>query len=392
MLDTREDAVGEPERSQAFDQRPLFQRSLIVAAGPMANLLLAIVLYAGAAWVGVLEPEARLASPASGSPLERAGLKAGDRVSAICVGDHAAPDAASCDEVVSLVDLQWHITRAVINKQGFSLQVVSPGRSSERRVLVSLDGISTTLDESLMRRVGLRGAFSEPVVTRVIDGEAASAAGLVAGDRVESVDGVPMVDAATLRDAIRQYSRADGQAQQWRVQRDGRTLLIDVIPRRTLSADAQSPARVGALIGTAPASILVRRGPLDGVWDGVTRSLDMAGLTIRMMGRMVIGEASLKNLSGPLTIADAAGQSAERGVSHYLSFLAVVSVSLFVLNLLPLPMLDGGHLMYHLFEAVTGRAPTEVWLARLQRFGMILLLSIMALALTNDVLRFLGPN
>jgi len=126
--------------------------------------------------------------------------------------------------------------------------------------------------------------------------------------------------------------------------------------------------------------------------QGVSQSLEMSWLTIRMIGRMIIGEASLKQLSGPLTIADAAGQSAQRGATQYLGFLALVSVSLFVLNLVPLPMLDGGHLMYHLFEALTGRPPSEVWLERLQRIGMVLLLMLMAVALTNDVLRLLGPN
>jgi regulator of sigma E protease len=118
----------------------------------------------------------------------------------------------------------------------------------------------------------------------------------------------------------------------------------------------------------------------------------MSWLTVRMIGRMVIGEASLRQLSGPLTIADAAGQSVQRGAAQYLGFLALVSISLFVLNLVPLPMLDGGHLMYHLFEAFTGRPPSEVWLERLQRIGMVLLLMLMALALTNDVIRLLGLN
>ncbi len=122
----------------------------------------------------------------------------------------------------------------------------------------------------------------------------------------------------------------------------------------------------------------------------MSRTWEMSALTLRMLGRMVIGEASLKNLSGPLTIADYAGQSAALGLGYYLGFLAVVSISLGVLNLLPLPMLDGGHLMYYLFEAVTGRPVSDTWLERLQRGGVVVMLMMMSLALYNDVARLLG--
>jgi regulator of sigma E protease len=113
-------------------------------------------------------------------------------------------------------------------------------------------------------------------------------------------------------------------------------------------------------------------------------------LTVKMFGRMLTGDASLRNLSGPLTIADYAGQSAQLGIAYYLGFLALVSVSLGVLNLLPLPMLDGGHLMYHLFEGVTGRPVSDLWLERLQRGGVAIMLMVMSLALYNDVARLLG--
>jgi len=136
--------------------------------------------------------------------------------------------------------------------------------------------------------------------------------------------------------------------------------------------------------------VTVRYGLVDGVTEAVTRTWEMSALTLRMIGRMLIGEASLKNLSGPLTIADYAGQSVQLGVAYYLGFLALVSVSLGVLNLLPLPMLDGGHLMYYLFEAVTGRPVSVAWLERLQRGGVAVLLLMMSLALYNDVARLLG--
>jgi regulator of sigma E protease len=150
--------------------------------------------------------------------------------------------------------------------------------------------------------------------------------------------------------------------------------------------------RIDAVVGTPPAMVTVRHGVVDGLWLGAKRSMEVSWLSLRMLGRMLIGEVSLRNLSGPLTIADYAGQSAQQGLTYYLGFLAMVSVSLFVLNLLPLPMLDGGHLMYYLFEGLTGRPVSEVWLARLQRGGVAILLLMMSVALFNDVARLLGHH
>jgi regulator of sigma E protease len=139
-----------------------------------------------------------------------------------------------------------------------------------------------------------------------------------------------------------------------------------------------------------PAMTTMRLGLADGLWKGLVRTWEVSMLTVRMMGRMVIGEVSLKNLSGPLTIADYAGRSASLGITPYLLFLALISVSLGVLNLLPLPVLDGGHLMYYLWEGVTGRGISEIWMERLQRGGVALLLMMMSVALFNDVTRLFG--
>jgi regulator of sigma E protease len=178
-------------------------------------------------------------------------------------------------------------------------------------------------------------------------------------------------------------------AQRWTLLRAGVQVEHEVMPR-TVRDGERSIGRIDAYIGAPPAMVEVRLGTLEGLQQGASRTWEVSVMTLKMMGRMLVGEASVRNLSGPLTIADYAGQSAEQGLAYYLGFLALVSVSLGVLNLLPLPMLDGGHLMYYLFEGLTGRPVSDLWLARLQRGGIAVLLLMMSVALFNDVARLLG--
>ncbi len=389
MLDEREGPVAPAEQHLAFNRKKLWQRTAIVAAGPIANLSLAVLLYAAAHWIGVDEPRALLGAPVADSPAERAGMRAGDWVRA-----HSS-DGAEWTDVRSMTDLRWELTQAVLNGTPLQLLVSDREGHGQRRIVLPLENIgSREIDAELMRRIGIGSTLSEPVLGEVKVGGPGAAAGLRAGDRVLSIDGVPIVDASKVRELILASVRggpdgADVRPMRWRVERAGQTIETSVTPTVAV-VGGQRVGRVELYPGQPPELVSVRYGVVDGIAKAFTRTWEMSTLTLKMLGKMVIGEASLKNLSGPLTIADYAGQSARLGIAYYLGFLAVVSISLGVLNLLPLPMLDGGHLMYYLFEGMTGRPVSELWLDRLQRGGVALMLMMMSLALYNDVARLLG--
>lgn len=384
MLDEREEPVASDLLPYAFNRKPLASRAAVVAAGPMANLCLAVLLYAGVNWMGVTEPQALLSRPTIGSLAERAGFVGGERIlEAGFAGDPMR-------SVASFEDFRWWLTRAALGKKDLKVAYQTADAGEQRSALLSFDGMDVSqADASLFRHIGIAAPLSPARIGALTPGAPAELAGLQSDDLVLQVDGVRIFDGAQLRELIRDAgSHGAPLPQRWLVQRRDTQQNLTVTPRQETEA-AQTIGRVGAMIGGVPAMTQVRYGFLDGVHRAWDKTWEVSTLTLRMMGQIVVGQASVRNLSGPITIADYAGRSAAMGLEQFMVFLALISVSLGVLNLLPLPVLDGGHLLYYGWEGVTGHAVSDAWLSGLQRVGVAILLVMMSIALFNDISRLL---
>lgn len=382
MLDEREGPVAPQERHRAFNVQPVGRRIAIVAAGPIANFLLAVLLY----WLlflhGVPGLKPVIGEPATGTPASAIQLSAGDLIAK--VGDKP---------VATWQELRWELLDLAVRRASVVLEVHHAGGSISFQRL-DLSAIrSEDIDSDLLQAIGLT-RYNPPMAPRLgrlIDGGAAQRAGLQEGDLVLSIDGRAVSQWDELVEAVR---GAPGRTLRLGIERGGLAVQIAVTP----DTEAEGAARIGR-IGAVPLvdekefeHLLteVRYPPLTAFWRSIARTAEVSVFTVKMLGRMIVGDVSLKNLSGPITIADYAGQSAQLGWLAYLNFLALISISLGVLNLLPVPVLDGGHLMYYLVEIIKGSPVSDRALEIGQQVGIVLLFSLMAFALYNDINRLFG--
>ena len=380
MLDEREGDVPSQELSMAFNRQPLIARAAIVSAGPLANLLLAVCLYAATFWLGSYETRATLAAPVKGSVAEAAGLRSGDTVL------RAGRSQDDLQDVASLEALRWW----VLQQDGRSLYLeVQPQDKQTAHVLrlSELPDVRIANDGKAWQAYGFSGAWSRAVLGDIQPGLPADLAGLKRGDEVLRINGETISDGPDLRRKVRLSASTElPVAQSWDVLRDGQLLQRQVTPKLVKEGD-QLIGRIGVQVGEPPMMVWVQSSWFEGLFKAFAQTWQVVALTLEMLGQMLTGDASLDHLSGPLTMADYAGRSASLGMGAYLSYLALVSISLGVFNLLPLPMLDGGHLLYYLYEACTGHPPSQAWLEILQRAGFLMLVTVMVFSLFNDVVR-----
>ena len=376
MVDEREGDVAAADLPRSFNRQSVWRRSAIVVAGPIANLLLAIALFAATYMVGIPGQRALLAPPPAGTPAAAAGFREGDLVVAV----DGAP-------VRSWQDLRWRLLQSSDERE-VAVAIERPEGSTAVRVLPLSTLSSSDWEGNFLANLGLKTDLGAPIVREAIADKPAARAGIRAGDAIVAIGDDVMrspSDVAAITNAH------PGAALTLTVRRDGEDFRAELVPE-AIEQNGKRVGMAGMRLGVDPSlaersAIVVRYGVVEALAQGARKTGELSLFTLKMLGRILTGDASLKNISGPLTMADYAGQSAQAGMLTFVGYLALISISLGVLNLLPVPLLDGGHLMYYLAEIIKGSPVSDRVLEVGQRIGMTMLAMLMALALFNDLSR-----
>lgn len=383
MLDEREAPVAPDEQHRAFNRKPLWARNAVVVAGPAANFLFAIVAYAVMFMIGVPGMKPLVGEVTPGSAAALAGLQSGEEI--LQVGSRRVQDWDQAN--LRLLDYAVRTDAVVLTVRDAQGMVV------ERRL--PLDNRRELLAEGqFLERLGLQPyrPVLAPILGRVERGSPADQAGLQAGDRVLSADGVTVSSWSAWVEVIQ---AAPETPMRLRIEREGGVVERVITPEARRLEDGTQIGRIGAAVETQQPQLqalatLIRLGPWEALHSGAARTWEVSVLTLRVLWRMLTGEASVKNIAGPVTIAEFAGATALLGITAFLGFMALISVSLGIINLLPIPLLDGGHLLYNTAEWVKGSPVSERTQIIGQQFGLVMIAGLMMLALYNDFSRLFG--
>lgn len=382
MLDAREQDVSNlsaADLQREFTRQSVWKRIAIVAAGPLANFLLAIAVFAGLYSYGVPEPTTRLRAMAEHTAAYQAGLRGGERITAV-----------NGEPVRIWSDLRWKIMQHALEKEPVHLGVERPDAASSgdhATVTLPLGSLAPEdLEGDFLSRLGIELFRPRAVLGKIVADGPAMQAGLQEGDLILEVNGKPVADGLVFVQAVR---ASPGRSLQIVALRNQQELNIDVTPE-TYEKNGQMIGRIQAEVPLAPEMTEVAEAPLPALGKAVMKTWDTSVLTLKMLGKMLVGEISWKNVTGPITIADYAGQTARVGIISYLTFIAFISISLGVMNLLPIPVLDGGLLLYYSLELLTGRALPERFGEIAQRAGVGILMALMAVAVFNDIVRLIS--
>lgn len=378
FLDSREGEIDPADEGRAFDQRPIAARIAVLAAGPAFNFMFAILAYWALFAPGVMTVKPAIGEVAPGSYAEQAGLRFGDKI--VAVGDTATVDWEAT--LVAILD-----TMVTDGKVPLTLEDEQGG---QRRAIIDVGNDATRLTEPGMLFDGLGFDVWQPpaLVGSLTEGGAAAAAGLRVGDRITAIDGEPTRSFNALIGVVAPRANKDVAVDYIR---DGNPASL----RLVLGEQGEGDAKRGMLgIGLPDTSaeyyFLRSFSPLESLAEAANKTWTTTLFTVRMLSRMVTGDVSIKNISGPINIAQFAGESAQRGLSYFVGFLAIISISLGVLNLLPIPVLDGGQIVYQLIEMIKGSPMTERAQILGQQVGILALLLLMSFAFYNDIVRILG--
>ena len=382
MLDEREGEVAPQELGRAFNRQSVWRRFAVVVAGPIANFLFAILLYWLLFMHGVPEAQPVVAMPQPNTPAASAGFEAGETIRAI-----------NGEPVATWQEVRWRMLQLALERQQVKVEVLNRNNQINWRTLDLSPFDAEQLEGDTLALIGLKLYRPDvsPVIGQIVPGSVAEQAGLQPGDRILSANGTPIISWDVLVDLVRSHP---GRELRLTYQRGGERGELALVPQAVLQ-NGSTVGRIGAAAKLDRQAMdklitVVRYGAASALAKAVEKTWDTSVFSLRMLGRMLIGQVSWKNLSGPVTIADYAGQSAQLGLVSYLSFLALISISLGVLNLLPIPLLDGGHLMYYTVEIFKGSPVSDRMMEIGQKLGLTLLLVLMAFAFYNDINRLIS--